>query len=234
MTDELKGFRGKTTKLKTARGRKNSSQRWLQRQLNDPYVQQAKNKGYRSRAAFKLLEIQQKYKILHPGQTIVDLGAAPGGWSQVAVDIIQSGEKNCRVVGLDLLEISPLAGAIFLQADFTTDEGLDLLMSHVSGPIDVVLSDIAPSTTGHKGTDHIRIVDMVSMVIDFSIKTLKPDGCLIAKVFQGGTESTLLNIIKKHFTKASHFKPPASRKESNEIYLIAEGFKGKNFLDEAS
>ncbi len=233
MSDELKGFRGKVEKLKTARGRKNSSQRWLQRQLNDPYVQHAKYKGYRSRSAFKLLEINNKYQILKPGQTIIDLGAAPGGWSQVAVQIIHSSTKNPRVIGLDLLKIAPLSGAFFLQGDFTTDQGIELLTQHVIGSIDVVLSDLAPATTGHKGTDHIRIVNMVAMVMQFSFRTLKPGGFLITKVFQGGAEGTLLNIIKTHFKKVSHFKPPASRKESNEIYLIAEGFRGKNCLDDS-
>lgn len=213
------------TRVKTARGRKNSSTRWLQRQLNDPYVKEAQRLGYRSRAAFKLLEMEEKLNILKKGQLVVDLGAAPGGWSQIAA------KKGATVVGIDLLEIEPMDGATFLQMDFTDEDAPAQLIAQMGGQkADVVLSDLSPYTTGHQKTDHIRIMMLVEMSYDFAKDVLKPGGHFIAKVFQGGAQGDVLDQIKKDFKTVKHMKPPASRKESPEQYLIALDFQGPEAL----
>jgi len=209
------------TKVKTAKGRKIASTRWLQRQLNDPYVTRAEKEGYRGRAAFKIMELNEKLDFLRKGQVIVDLGSAPGGWSQVAAD------KGAKVVAIDLLEMDLLPGVDFVQMDFMDDNAPDKLKAMLGGQkADVVMSDIAPNTTGHKNTDHLRIMAVVEAAYHFATEVLKPDGLFIAKVFQGGTQNTLLATMKKDFTTIKHIKPPASRKDSSEQYLIASGFKG--------
>ncbi len=212
------------TKVKTAKGRKNSSTRWLKRQLNDPYIVEAEKYGYRGRAAFKLKEIDEKVQCLKPGMTVVDLGAAPGGWCQIAT------EKECKVIAIDLLEMDELPDVTFFQLDFMEDDAPDIIKKALGkessdGLADVVLSDMAPNTTGHKQTDHIRIMAVVEAAYYFALDVLKPDGVFIAKVFQGGTQDNLLKEMKKTFKTVKHIKPPASRKESSEQYLVATGFR---------
>lgn len=223
--------RMKHTRVKTARGRKASSTRWLQRQLNDPYVLEAQKSGYRSRAAFKLVEIDDKIHVFAPGKRVVDLGAAPGGWTQVAVEKTKADTtKGVRpsIVALDLLEMEPIPGALTLQQDFMADEAPDLLKSHMGGLVDIVMSDMAANTTGHATTDHLKIMALVEAAYYFACEVLTPGGCFIAKVFHGGTESDLLNDMKKRFEKIRHIKPPASRKESAEIYVVATGFRNNS------
>lgn len=217
--------RNKTkSKVRTAKGRKISSTRWLQRQINDPYINEAEKAGYRSRAAFKLKEIDEKLGgFLKKDMVVVDLGAAPGGWCQIAA------EKGCKkIVAIDLLEIDEIAGVDFVQMDFMDDEAPDVLKDMIGGDglVDVVLSDMAPNTTGHKQTDHLRIMAVVEAGYYFALEVLKPDGVYVAKVLQGGAQNTLLAEMKKHFKTIKHIKPPASRKESAEQYLVAIGFKG--------
>ncbi len=208
------------SKVKTAKGRKGSSTRWLQRQLNDPYIDQAKKQGYRSRAAFKLKEIDEKLELLQSGMSVIDLGAAPGGWCQIAI------EKNCgKIVAIDLLEMDPLPGVDFIQMDFMDDDAPGELKAILGGHADIVLSDLAPNTTGHKQTDHLRIMAAVEAAYHFACEVLKPDGTFVAKVLQGGTQNTLLADMKKSFKNVKHMKPAASRKESSEQYLIATGFR---------
>lgn len=220
------GSRQATVKLRTARGRTASSQRWLQRQLNDPYVAESKRLGYRSRAAFKLIEIDDRFKLLKKGQRVVDLGCAPGGWTQVAVQRVGAPDRG-QVVGLDILPLDPIGGAELLLADFTEASAPDLLKSKLGGPVDVVLSDMAASSTGHKKTDHIRIVMLAELALDFAFEVLAPDGVFVAKVFLGGSERDLLNPMRQAFRTVRHFKPPASRSESAETYVIATGFRGR-------
>ena len=219
------GSRQTTVKLKTARGRTASSQRWLQRQLNDPYVAEAKRLGYRSRAAFKLIEIDDRFSLLQRGQRVVDLGAAPGGWTQIAVERVGAPDRG-QVVGLDILEIEPIPGAELLQADFTEAEAPDRLKALLGGPVDIVLSDMAASSTGHRNTDHLRIVMLAELALDFAFDVLAPDGAFVAKVFQGGSERDLLQPMRRAFRTVRHYKPPASRSESAETYVIATGFRG--------
>jgi len=220
--------RGLTRFVKKKKGMSTSSQQWLTRQINDPYVQEAKRQGYRSRAAFKLIELNDKLKFLKPHTQVIDLGAAPGGWTEVLVDLIKPDlAKGGKVVALDLLPMDPIQGATVLQGDFTDAETLNLLKTHISGPVDAVLSDMAPSTIGHRATDHLKIIAIVEAAFEFAVKTLAPGGTFIAKVFQGGTENTLLAIMKKKFKSVRHIKPPASRKESSEMYVVAMGFVGK-------
>lgn len=208
------------SRVKTARGRKGSSTRWLNRQLNDPYVELAAKHGYRSRAAFKIREIDEKIGIFKPGLKVVDLGSAPGGWSQVAV------EKGCRpVIALDLLEMEAVPGAEFVCLDFMDDQAPQKLKDMLGGPADIVMSDMAPNTTGHKQTDHLRIMAVVEAAAFFAEDVLAPGGTFIAKVFQGGAEQDLLASLKKTYKSVRHIKPPASRKESAEQYLVATGFK---------
>jgi 23S rRNA (uridine2552-2'-O)-methyltransferase len=212
--------RNVSIRVKTARGRTTSSARWLARQLNDPYIVQAKKDGYRSRAAYKLIELDEKFHFLGKGKIVADLGAAPGGWSQVAV-------KNCgegKVVGIDLLEIPPIAGATLMKMDFMDDTAPDILKSHFKH-VDIVLSDMAPNASGQPDLDHMRIVILVEAAFEFACEVLKPGGVFVAKVWQGGTERELLEKMKKHFIKVRHAKPKASRQDSAETFVVAEGFR---------
>jgi 23S rRNA (uridine2552-2'-O)-methyltransferase len=218
------GVRNLKQRVKTANKRSLSSQKWLERQLNDPYVARAKREGYRSRAAFKLLEIDEKFKILKPGQKIVDLGAAPGGWSQIAAKVV--GPKG-RVVGIDLLPIDPMAGVEFIQLDFLDESAPGKLIEMLGGPADVVMSDMAANTTGHKKTDHLRIIGLAEAAIYFAREILAPGGAFVAKVFQGGTENQLLADLKRDFAVVRHVKPAASRADSAELYVMATGFRGR-------
>ncbi len=215
--------RGLKVRVKTAKRRSNSSARWLQRQLNDPYVAEAKKRGYRSRAAFKLLQMDEKYAFLAKARRVVDLGAAPGGWTQVA---LERAAKDCKVVGIDLLEIEEIPGAVLLQGDFLDDDAPDRLTAEMDGPADIVLSDMAAATIGHARTDHLRIMGLVETALDFAVQILAPGGSFVSKVIQGGAEQTLLDSLKRHFTKVRHVKPAASRSDSAEMYLVATGFRG--------
>lgn len=215
-------------RLKKARSLSSSSQKWLQRQLNDPYVARAKREGWRSRAAFKLIEIDDKMKLLKPGARVVDLGAAPGGWSQVAAQRTKADEGRGKIVAIDLLEIDPVTGVDFAQMDFLKDDAPERLMEMLGGEADVVMSDMAANTTGHKATDHLRIVGLVELAIDFARKVLAPGGSFVAKVFQGGTEGTLLAELKRDFATVRHVKPQASRADSAELYVVATGFRGRD------
>ena len=217
----IKG-RGVTQRLQDHKTRSASSVRWLERQLNDPYVAEAKARGYRSRAAFKLIQLNDKYHFLKPGMRIVDLGAAPGGWSQIACEI---GGDQTHIVALDLLSMPPLPGVVFLQADFLAEDAESLLLAHLGGEADLVMSDMAPATTGHAGTDHLRIMALAEAALDFAVRVLKPGGTFLCKLFQGGAERGLLERLRRDFAKVRHVKPGASRKESNEIYLLATGFR---------
>jgi 23S rRNA (uridine2552-2'-O)-methyltransferase len=207
--------------VKTSKGRKGSSTLWLRRQLNDPYVAEAQRLGYRGRAAFKLKEMDEKLKILKPGMRVVDLGAAPGGWCQIAT------EKGCSVFAIDLLEMDEMADMDAIQMDFMDNDAPDRLKAMLGGhKADIVLSDMAPNTIGHKQTDHLRIMALVEAAYLFATEVLEPDGIFIAKVFQGGAQNNLLAEMKRDFKTTKHIKPAASRKESSETYLIASGFKG--------
>lgn len=217
------------TRVKSAKGRKLSSTKWLQRQLNDPYVQQAQKMGLRSRAAFKLMELDDKFKFLNPGANIIDLGAAPGGWVQVALE--RCGQKG-YIVGIDLLEIEPLAGAELIQGDFLDDDAPDRLRALMDGDADVVLSDMAASSTGHRSTDHLRIMSLLEVAVHFATEVLKPNGVFVGKVLQGGTENELLAMLKKDFKAVKHAKPPASRADSAEVYVVATGFRGRDSASE--
>lgn len=218
------GYRGLHVRVKSARGRTKSSVRWLSRQLNDPYVQRAKKDGYRGRAAYKLVELDEKFKFLAPGQCVVDLGAAPGGWTQVAVR--RCGENN--VVGIDLKEIEPIAGAHLFVQDFTEDDAPDNIKAALGGRgVDVVVSDMAPNTTGQAEIDHLRIMLLCELAAHFAFEVLNKGGTFVAKVRQGGTEVQLLNELKKQFSTVKHAKPGASRKDSAESYVVAMGFRGK-------
>jgi 23S rRNA (uridine2552-2'-O)-methyltransferase len=219
------GLRGDLKqRVKTGRGRTLSQKRWLERQLNDPYVARAKREGYRSRAAFKLLEIDERFKLLKPGQRIVDLGAAPGGWSQVAARIL--GESG-RIVGIDLLEIEPMPGATFITLDFLDPSAPERLTELLGGRADLVLSDMAANTTGHKKTDHLRIIGLAETAAVFAREILAPGGAYLAKVFQGGAEGDLLTELKRDFATVRHVKPQASRADSSELYVLATGFRGE-------
>ncbi len=209
-------------KLKTAKGRKASSQRWLERQLNDPYVRDAKIKGYRSRAAFKLIELDKKFHFLRKGARVLDLGAAPGGWSQIAVARV--GDTG-KVVAMDILDMEPLAGAEVFKADMLAEETPALLVAALGGPADLVLSDMAAPTTGHRPTDHLRTMSLLEAALDMADAVLKPGGTFVGKVFQGGATGELLARIKRSFADVKHVKPPASRAESVELYLVATGFR---------
>jgi 23S rRNA (uridine2552-2'-O)-methyltransferase len=217
------GERNLSTRLRTAKGRTTASQKWLERQLNDPYVKAAKAAGWRSRAAFKILELDERFKLFHPHQRIVDLGAAPGGWTQVAVKRV--GDHG-KVVALDILPMDPVSGAIVLQGDFNEEAAEQAVMDALAGQADLVMSDIAPNTTGHNATDHLRILALVELAADFARKVLAPNGAFVAKVFQGGTERDLLNALKRDYASVRHAKPPSSRKDSSEMYVVAQGFRG--------
>lgn len=207
-------------KVRTARGRKLSSTLWLKRQLNDPYVAKAKAEGYRSRAAFKLAELDDKFKLIRPESLIVDLGAAPGGWTQIA---LERGAQ--RVIGIDLLFVDPIAGLDFVQKDFMDDDAPEIITEMLGGAPDLVMSDLAANTTGHKSTDHLRTIALVEAAAVFALKTLKPGGHFVAKVFQGGTEGELLTELKKSFKVVKHAKPHSSRDGSPEMYMVALGRK---------
>lgn len=210
-------------RLKTGKGRTQSSVRWLSRQLNDPYVKQAKAEGWRSRAAFKLIELDEKFGLLKGAKRVVDLGIAPGGWSQV----VRKRAPQAAVVGIDLLPTDPIDGVIIFEMDFMADEAPAALEGALDGPPDLVISDMAANTVGHKQTDHLRTMGLVETAVDFAITTLAPGGAFVAKVFAGGTDGDLLQILKKNFRTVKHAKPPASRKDSSEWYVIAQGFKGR-------
>ncbi len=209
-------------RVKTAKSRSPASARWLARQLNDPYVAEARKQGWRSRAAFKLLELDDKFGLVRKGVRVVDLGAAPGGWTQVAVK-----RGAASVLALDLLPIDPIHGAVVLQGDFSDPAMPERLVAELGGAADLVLSDMAPNTTGHGATDHIRIVALAEMALEFAVQVLAPGGAFVAKVFQGGSEKTLLDVLKRNFASVKHAKPPASRKESSELYVVATGFRGR-------
>jgi 23S rRNA (uridine2552-2'-O)-methyltransferase len=215
-----------TVRVKTARGRTVSSQRWLQRQLNDPYVAEAKKRGYRSRAAFKLLQLDDQFHFLKPGARVVDLGAAPGGWTQVAVERVRPQQSGGAVVGLDLTPIEPIAGATVLAKDFYDDDAPAALEGLLGGTADVVLSDMAAAATGETQVDHLRIMGLAEAAHDFARQVLKPGGSFVAKVLRGGTERTLLDRLKRDFTKVRHVKPEASRADSAEMYVVGTGFRG--------
>ena len=219
------GQRRLKVKVATARGRKLSSTRWLQRQLNDPYVAAAKRDGYRSRAAYKLIEIDDRYTLLRPGSCVVDLGAAPGGWAQVAAGRVRSTDGPGRVVALDLAHMDPLPGVQFLQLDFYDDAAPDAVKQCLGGrQAHCVLSDMAAPATGHKQTDHLRIMGLCELALDFAVQILAPGGHFLAKVFQGGTERDLLARMKRDFASVHHVKPRASRAQSAELYVLAKGF----------
>lgn len=219
--------RGKV-RVKSKNRRSHSSHQWLSRQLNDPYVRKAHAAGYRSRAAFKLIEIDDKHKILKRGARVVDLGAAPGGWSQVAVERIGADKGQGKIVAIDLLDIEPIAGVDFAQMDFNDADAPDRLKAMLGGQADVVLSDMAANATGHRQTDHLKIVALVEMAAEFAREVLAPGGSFLAKVLQGGTEGELLAALKRDFKVVKHIKPPASRKDSAELYVLATGFRGEN------
>ena len=210
------------TRLKTAKGRKVSSTRWLERQLNDPYVKRAKAENYRSRAAYKLLELDEKFALLRGVRAVVDLGIAPGGWSQV----VRRKIPQATVVGIDLLPTDPIEGVAILQMDFMADGAPDQLKAALGGPAELVLSDMAANTVGHPQTDHLRTMGLVEAGMAFATEVLRPGGAYVAKVLAGGTDNALLAELKRHFTTVKHAKPPASRKDSSEWYVIAQGFKG--------
>ncbi len=220
------GQRQMRVRLKTARKHRASSQRWLERQLNDPYVAASKREGMRSRAAYKLKEIDDKHKFLKAGAAVVDLGAAPGGWSQIAAERVQSIAGKGQVVAIDYLDMEALPGVHALKLDFTEEGAEDTLKSLLrDGHADVVLSDMAAPTTGHTSTDHLRIMGLAEAAGAFACDVLRPGGAFLAKVFQGGTERELLVMLKKRFTKVQHVKPPASRSDSAELYVLATGFR---------
>lgn len=218
-----RGRREAMITVKSGKGRTLSSKLWLERQLNDPYVAEAKRLGYRSRAAFKLIEMDDRFHVLKPGAKVVDLGCAPGGWLQVAVARTKG---SGRIVGIDLLETEPVTGATAFVGDFLAEGAEDRLIGELNGKADVVLSDMASATTGHSRTDHLRVVGLVEAAYMFALGILAPGGAFIAKVFQGGTEGTLLDTMKRDFTKVVHVKPKSSRKESPEMYVAALGFRG--------
>ena len=215
------GSRGLAVPVRTARGRSVGSQRWLARQLNDPYVRAAREQGWRSRAAFKLIELDDRFHVLRRGARVVDLGAAPGGWSQVAV-----ARGAARVVGVDLLPVEPVAGAELIVGDFMDPAMPERMAGLLGGAADLVLSDMAPNTTGHGATDHLRIMALAELAAEFAVEVLAPGGGFVAKVFQGGSEKGMLERLKRSFAVVRHAKPPASRKELSELYVVATGFRG--------
>ena len=215
-------------RIRTAKGRKASSTRWLERQLNDPYVRRAKAENYRSRAAYKLLELDEKFGLLKGVKSVVDLGIAPGGWSQV----VRRRSGQARVVGIDLLPTDPIDGVTILQMDFMDEAAPDRLKEELGGPADLVLSDMAANTVGHQQTDHLRTMALVEAGLMFATEVLRPGGAYVAKVLAGGADNQLVAEMKRHFATVKHAKPPASRKDSSEWYVIAQGFKGKGTLSD--
>ena len=210
-------------RVKTAKGRTASQVRWLERQLNDPYVRQAKADGYRSRAAYKLIELDERFGLLKGAMRVVDLGIAPGGWAQV----VRAKSPKAQVVGIDLLPVDPLEGVTIFQMDFMADAAPQMLADAMGGPPDLVLSDMAANTVGHKQTDHLRTMGLVEAAAWFAVENLAPGGAFVAKVLAGGTDTDLLALLKQHFTTVKHAKPPASRKDSSEWYVVAQKFKGR-------
>ena len=219
------GGRSLKTRVKTARKRSLSSTLWLERQLNDPYVARAKREGYRSRAAYKLLEMDERFHLLKPGGRIVDLGAAPGGWSQIAADRVKAKDGRGKVVGVDLLDMEPIAGVIFAIKDFNDEDAPQMIKDMLGGEADGVMSDMAANATGHKQTDHLRIVALAELALEFAVDVLAPGGFFVAKVLQGGTEGQVLTKLKRDFTLVRHVKPAASRADSAELYVLATGFR---------
>ena len=214
-------------KVKTAKRRTASSTRWLQRQLNDPYVRRAQAEGYRSRAAFKLIELDEKFGLLRKARAVVDLGITPGGWSQV----VRKANPRARVAGIDLLACEPIEGVAILEMDFMDDAAPDALIEALGSAPDLVISDMAANTVGHPQTDHLRTIGLAETAADFAVQNLQPGGAFIAKVFAGGADRDLLTVLKRNFTTVKHAKPPASRKGSPELYVIAQGFKGRRGED---
>ncbi len=210
------------TRVRTAKGRKIGSTRWLERQLNDPYVKRAKAEGYRSRAAYKLIELDERFGFLKGVKRVVDLGIAPGGWAQV----VRQQAPQAAVVGIDLLPTDPIEGATILHMDFMAEGAPERLKEALGGPADLVLSDMAANTVGHPQTDHLRTMGLVEAALDFAAEVLRPGGAFVAKVLAGGADSSLVAALKRHFSTVKHAKPPASRKGSSEWYVVAQGFKG--------
>lgn len=208
-------------RLRTAKKRSKSSRAWLERQINDPYVRAAKSQGYRSRAAYKLAEMDDKYRFLKRGMSAVDLGAAPGGWTQVLVERL----GEARVLGVDLHEMEPIAGATLLKLDFMDARASDIIKDTIDGPVDIVVSDMAAPATGHRDTDHMRVMALCEAALEFAMEILKPGGTFVCKVLRGGTERQLLDTFKRRFAKVVHVKPPASRADSAEMYVLATGFR---------
>lgn len=230
-TKSGRGYRDLTVKVKTARGRKLSSKLWLERQLNDPYVSRAKAEGYRGRAAFKIMELDDKYRFLVPGARVVDLGCAPGGWMQVAVPRVNAlgekkGKKIGTILGVDLQEVEPLAGCQVHQLDFMEDDADEKVKGWLGGKADVVMSDMAASSSGHKQTDHLRIMALCETAAYFAFDVLEEGGTFVAKVLAGGAEGDLQKLLKQKFTSVAHMKPPSSRSDSSEKFVIARGFRG--------
>ena len=219
-----RGAKTPSKRVKTAKGRTASQVRWLERQLNDPYVRQAKADGYRSRAAYKLIELDEKFGLLKGAARVVDLGIAPGGWTQV----VRAKSPKAQVVGIDLLPVEPIDGVTIFQMDFMDDKAPALLAETLGGPPDLILSDMAANTVGHKQTDHLRTMGLVEAAAWFAVENLAPGGAFVAKVLAGGTDTELLNLLKQHFASVKHAKPPASRKGSSEWYVIAQKFKGRS------
>ncbi len=233
-----RGQRDLRVRVKTAKGRKLSSTLWLERQLNDPYVARAKRDGYRGRAAFKIMELDDKYGFLKPGSRVVDLGCAPGGWCQVAVPRVNALGENPkkpqgRVLGIDLQEVEPISGVELHQLDFLTEEADALVKGWLGGRADVVLSDMAAASSGHKGTDHLRIVALVEAALAFAFDVLEDDGTFVAKVLAGGAETEMQTMLKRNFRKVANVKPPSSRADSSEKFVIAMGFRGRTAGEES-
>lgn len=220
------GGRELKTRVKTGKSRSLSSKLWLERQLNDPYVARARREGFRSRAVYKLSEIDDKAKFLKPGARVIDLGAAPGGWSQLAAQRVRASDGKGRVVAIDILDMDPVPGVDFMKLDFLDPAAPDILKEKLGGPADVVLSDMAANATGHRKTDHLKIVALVEAAAMFAAEVLKPGGTFLAKVLQGGTEGDLLAMLKRDFASVKHVKPSASRQDSAELYVLATGFRG--------
>ena len=220
------GRRALTVRVKTAGKRTASSARWLERQLNDPYVARAQAEGYRARSAYKLIELDEKYGLLARGRRVVDLGAAPGGWSQVATARVGSTDSSPLIVAVDYLDMDPIPGVETLKLDFLDEDAPDRIRAALGSAVDLVMSDMAAPTTGHRKTDHLRTIALTEAAADFAVSILKPGGDFVAKAFRGGTEGELLARLKRYFRAVHHVKPPASRKESVELYLVARGFRG--------
>ena len=234
-----RGQRELRVKVRTAKGRRSGSTRWLERQLNDPYVRRAKAEGYRGRAAFKLMELDDRYGFLAPGARVVDLGCAPGGWSQVASRRVnalglRSGRAVGRVIGVDLLAVDPIPGVEIQQVDFLSEGADRLVMERLGGAADVVLSDMAAAASGHRRTDHLRIIALCEVAAEFAVDVLDEGGVFVAKVLAGGAEGNMQNMLRRRFGKVMNAKPPASRADSSERYVVAIGFRGKGSVTAGS